>query len=101
MVKHTAQFMHCYQENKLPVDLPKVFNNFFATPSKEKLLTGRNTQISICSSTNVGKQSIKFYGPKVWNQIAPDSDFRKCKNIITFTKKILPEISQNKIKLGL
>jgi len=86
--------MYCYQENKLP----KAFNNFFATPSKEKMLTWRNTQItSICSSTNVGKQSINFYGPKVWNQIAPD--FRKCKNITTFTQKILSEISQNKIKL--
>jgi len=78
--------MHClfihlcivYQENKLP----KVFNNFFATPNKEKMLTRRNTQIiSICSSTNAGKQSIKFYDPKVWNQIAPG--FRKCRN---FTK---------------
>jgi len=56
------------------------------------MLTRRNTQIISICSTNVGKQSIKFYGPKVWNQIAPDFRTR-------FTIKILPEIAQNKIKL--
>jgi len=31
--KHVAQFMHCYQENKLP----KEFNNFFPLSTKKNV----------------------------------------------------------------
>jgi len=58
--------MFRYFNNKLP----KVFTDFFSTCIISKMQLRRQTKsIPVCFSTNVGQQSVKFYGPKVWNQI--------------------------------
>ena len=94
LFKSRALFMYHYHRNSLP----KVFRNFFLTPKNKNMITRSNSQIiPVSCSFTVSKQSVKFWGPRVWNQIPTDT--RKSKTAYSFIQNIQPYLVQNKIKL--
>jgi len=55
-------FMFHYHKNMLP----NIFANFFLAPCRNKMSTRSNAQIiSIYCNSNVSKQIIKFWKPKI------------------------------------
>ena len=94
LFKSRALFMYHYHRNFLS----KVFRNFFLTPKNKNMITRSNSQIILVScSFTVSKQSVKFWGPWVWNQIPTNT--RKSKTAHFFIQNIQPYLVQNKIKL--
>ena len=95
LFKNRALFMYHYHRNSLL----KVLSNFFLIPPKNKnVITRSNSQIipASCFFT-ISKQSVKLWGPRVWNQIPTDT--RKSKTAHFFIQNIQPYLVQNKIKL--
>ena len=93
-VKNSALFMYHYHKNSLQT----IFRNFFFTFKTKNVVTRSNSQIIPVSSTfTVSKQSVKFWGPRVWNQLPTDA--KKSNTVHSFLRNIQPYLAQRKIKL--
>ena len=85
LIQKNALFMYQYHTNSLP----KAFYNFFSKATNKNIVTKNNSQIiSIHCSSTASMQSVKFWGPKVWNQIP--IKIRESKTIHLLNKKIKP-----------
>ena len=79
LIKNSALFMYNYHKNSLT----KIFRNFFFTAESKNVVTRRNSKIIRVSCTfTVSKQSVKFWCPRVWNQLPTNS--KKSKNVQSF-----------------
>ena len=80
LIKNSALFMYHYHKNSLP----KIFCNFFFTAKNKIVVTRSNSKIIPVSCTfTISKQSVKFWGPKVWNQLPTNV---KSKTLQSFLK---------------
>ena len=94
LIKNRALFMYNYHKKSLP----KIFRNFFFTAKSKNVVTRSNSKIIPVSCTfAVSKQSVKFWGPRIWNQLPTNA--KKSKNVQSFLQNIQPYLVQNKIKL--
>ena len=94
LIKNSALFMYNYHKKSLS----KIFRNFFFTAKSKNVVTRSNSKIIPVSCTfTVSKQSVKFWGPRVWNQLPTNA--KKSKNVQSFLQNIQPSLVQNKIKL--
>ena len=94
LIKNSALFMYNYHKNSLP----KIFRNFFLTAKSKNVVTRSNSKIIPVSCTfTVSKQSVKFWGPRVWNQLPTNA--KQSKTVQSFLQNIQPYLVQNKIKL--
>ena len=83
LIKNRALFMYNYHKNSLP----KIFRNFFFTAKSKNVVTRSNSKIIPVSCTfTVSKQSVKFWGPRVWNQLPTNA--KKSKNVQSFLQNI-------------
>ena len=82
---NTAIFMYQYAQGMLP----DVFHSFFTfTTRRHKYSTGFALKSTLCFSkirTNYGKFNIRYFGPKIWNDI---EDSVKCLTLWQFKKKL-------------
>ena len=63
-----AKFMHGHYNNLLPICFMTYFQEMGETHSyNTRSVNNRNYSSLICR-TSRGQRSIKFYGPKIWNQ---------------------------------
>ena len=66
---YTACFMHNFHNSKIP----NAFNSFFASVRQRHnyntRLASKSTFVLPKVRTNYGKFDIRFFGPKVWNDI--------------------------------
>ena len=86
--------MYNYHKNSLP----KIFRNFFLTAKSKNVVTRSNSKIIPVSCTfTVSKHSVKFWGPRVWNQFPTNA--KQSKTVQSFLQTIQPYLVQNKIKL--
>jgi len=86
--------MFYYHKNMLS----NIFANFFLATCRNKMTMRNNSQIiSIYCSSNVSKQTIKFWGPKIWNQIT--LKIKNTKISHSFISKLMPDLNKNQIKL--
>ena len=77
LIKNSALFMYNYLKNSLP----KIFRNFFFTANaKSKNVVSRSNSkiIPVSCTFTASKLSVKFWGPRVWNQLPTNA--KKSKN---------------------
>jgi len=80
---HTALFMYRYANNLLP----NSFEGFFTQPNEyhsHNTRTADNFQIS-SNHSNINRNSIKYTGPQVWNNLPPS--IKNCKSLASFKNK--------------
>ena len=86
--------MYNYHKNSLP----RIFLNFFFTAKSKNVVTRSNSKIIPVSCTiTVSKQSVKYWGPRIWNQLPTNA--KENKNVQSFLQNIQPHLVQIKIKL--
>ena len=91
LTKNSALFMYNYHKNSLP----KTICNFFLTAKSKNVVTRSNSKIIPVSCTfTVSKQSVKFWGPRVWNQLLTNAKISK--NVQYFLQNIQPYLVQTK-----
>ena len=94
LIKNSALYMYNYHKNSPPT----IFRNFFFTAKSKNVVTRSNSKIIPLSCTfTVSKQFVKFWGPRVWNQLPTNA--KQSKTVQSFLQNIQPCLVQNKIKL--
>ena len=65
--------------------LPSAFNNIFQRKTSTVITRSNSQIIPISCKNTVTKQSIRYIGPKIWNEL-PEK-IKLCKSLSTFVKK--------------
>ena len=65
--------------------LPTAFNNVFQTKTSNVITRSNSQIISISCKNTVSKQSIRYIGPKIWNQLP--TSIKKSNSLSAFNKK--------------
>ena len=65
--------------------LPTAFNNVFQTKTSNVITRSNSQIISISCKNTVSKQSIRYIGPKIWNQLP--ASIKKSNSLSAFNKK--------------
>ena len=65
--------------------LPTAFNNVFQTKTSIVITRSNSQIISISCKNTVSKQSIRYIGPKIWNQLP--ASIKKSNSLNAFNKK--------------
>ena len=65
--------------------LPAAFNNVFQTKTSNVITRSNSQIISISCKNMVSKQSIRYIGPKMWNQLP--ASIKKSNSLSAFNKK--------------
>ena len=66
--------------------LPTAFNNVFQTKTSNVITRSNSQIISISCKNTVSKQSVRYIGPKIWNQL-PASIKSTGNSLSAFNKK--------------
>ena len=65
--------------------LPTAFNNIFQTKTSNVITRSNSQIIPISCKNTVFKQSIKYIGPEIWNQLP--ASIKKSNSLNAFNKK--------------
>ena len=76
-----AIFMHNFFNKQLPT----AFNNAFQTKTSNVITRSNSQIIPISCKNTVSKQSIRYIGPKIWNQLP--TSIKKSNSLSAFNKK--------------